>query len=93
MAAHIEPKIITGDSIFIGVETAMRAGILHHGSKVLLFEGRKQQGLPGMYNGILLTHDRIKSTSQPITMSHIEYCNQMLPIGIDNDFLNLSPTP
>jgi P-type E1-E2 ATPase len=44
MAAHIEPKIITGDNIFIAVETALRTGILPHNSKVLLFMGKKQKG-------------------------------------------------
>lgn len=69
MDAHIEPKIITGDNIFIAVETALRTGILPHGSQVLLFEGRKQRGENGKYNGIILTNDRVKSHSQPIELT------------------------
>lgn len=43
MDANIEPKIITGDNIFIAVETGLRTGILPHGSRILLLEGRKQR--------------------------------------------------
>jgi magnesium-transporting ATPase (P-type) len=35
----------------------------------------------------------VKSTSYPITISHDEYANQTLPMGIDNDFLHLHPPP
>jgi len=34
--------MITGDNIYIAVETGYRAGILKEGQKVLLLEGRKQ---------------------------------------------------
>lgn len=61
MKANIEPKIITGDNIFIAVETALRTNILPHGSKIILFEGRKQKRISGDYNGIILTHDRVRS--------------------------------
>ena len=40
--ANIEPKMITGDNIYIAVETARRAGILKSGDKVVLLEGRNQ---------------------------------------------------
>lgn len=93
MDAHIEPKIITGDNIFIAVETALRTGILPHGSKILLFEGRKQRGVNGMYNGIVLTHSKVKSQSEPVEITHEQYLSQKLPIGIDNDFLHLHPAP
>ena len=34
--------MITGDNIYIAVETGYRAGILKENEKVLLLEGRKQ---------------------------------------------------
>ena len=34
--SDIEPKMITGDNIYIAVETGYRAGILKEGEKVLL---------------------------------------------------------
>jgi magnesium-transporting ATPase (P-type) len=53
--SDIEPKMITGDNIFIAVETGFRAGILKEGEKVVLFEGRKQTNYgKGEYEGLLL---------------------------------------
>lgn len=40
--AGIEPKIITGDNIFIAVETGVRAGVISAHDQVILLEGRKQ---------------------------------------------------
>lgn len=42
MVADIEPKIITGDNIFIAVETGVRAGVISIHDQVILLEGRKQ---------------------------------------------------
>ena len=36
MEGGIEPKIITGDNIYIAVETAIRTNILPHGSQIIL---------------------------------------------------------
>ena len=35
--------MITGDNIFIAVETGVRAGIIEKGIPVVLIEGRKQK--------------------------------------------------
>jgi P-type E1-E2 ATPase len=40
--AGIDCKMITGDGIFIAVQTAVRAGIIHSKEKILVIEGRKQ---------------------------------------------------
>lgn len=40
--SDIESKMITGDNIFIAVETGFRAGILRENEKIVLLEGRKQ---------------------------------------------------
>ena len=40
--SNISPKIITGDNIYIAVETARRAGIIAEHEKVLYFEGNNQ---------------------------------------------------
>ena len=34
--SNIETKIITGDSIYIAVETALRSGIIEENQKILL---------------------------------------------------------
>lgn len=41
--------MITGDNIYIAVETGFRAGILVEGEKVVLLEGRKQTNAQGEY--------------------------------------------
>ena len=41
--ANIEPKMITGDNIYIAVETARRGGILKPHEKVVFLEGAKQE--------------------------------------------------
>ena len=41
--ANIKPKIITGDNIYIAVETARRAGILAPNEKIVFLEGKKQK--------------------------------------------------
>ena len=41
--ANIESKMITGDNIYIAVETARRAGILKPDEKVVFLEGKKQK--------------------------------------------------
>jgi magnesium-transporting ATPase (P-type) len=42
LIAGIEPKIITGDNIFIAIETGVRAGIIPTHQPVILLEGSKQ---------------------------------------------------
>ena len=39
--ANIESRIITGDNIYVAIETAMRCGILQN-ERVTIFEGKKQ---------------------------------------------------
>ena len=38
----IEPKMITGDNIYIAVETARRAGIVKPDERIVFLEGKKQ---------------------------------------------------
>ncbi len=62
--------MITGDNIFIAVETGFRAGILKEGEKVVLFEGRKQLNLAkGEYSGLLLFKNEGQIIQQQIQMS------------------------
>jgi magnesium-transporting ATPase (P-type) len=47
--------MITGDNIFIAVETGFRCGILKSDEKVVLLEGKKQSKVrPRNFEGILL---------------------------------------
>lgn len=38
--SNIETKMITGDSLYIAVETGRRAGIIGRGEKVVFLEGK-----------------------------------------------------
>jgi magnesium-transporting ATPase (P-type) len=40
--SNIESKLITGDNLYIGVETAMRVGIINEDEKIVVIEGRNQ---------------------------------------------------
>ena len=40
--SNIESKIITGDNVFIAVETAIRCGLLGERDKVIVLEGKNQ---------------------------------------------------
>ena len=40
--ANIESRMITGDNIFVAVETAIRCGILNSAEKITVFQGRNQ---------------------------------------------------
>lgn len=57
--SNISPKIITGDNIYIAVETAVRAGIISQNDQVVLLEGAKQEnnfiGTSRTFKGVLLT--------------------------------------
>jgi magnesium-transporting ATPase (P-type) len=39
--SNIDPKMITGDNIYIAVETARRAGIINMDDKVIFLEGSR----------------------------------------------------
>lgn len=41
--SNIEPKMITGDNILVGVETAVRCGMIKRSEPVILLEGKKQR--------------------------------------------------
>ena len=40
--ANISSRVITGDNIFIAIETALRCGILQRGQDLTLLQGHKQ---------------------------------------------------
>ena len=42
--ADINPKIITGDNIFLGVQTALTVGMVLPRTKVVILEGAKLRG-------------------------------------------------
>ena len=57
--ANVEPKMITGDNIYIAVETGMRSRIIEKDEKVILLQGSKQdqrEPILGkrIFNGICL---------------------------------------
>lgn len=62
--AHVETKIITGDNIYIGVETALRAGFFPPNSKVVVIQGANQIPQSEAYNVevLNLAHGLVSST-------------------------------
>lgn len=44
--ADIRSRMITGDNIYIAIETAMRCGILERREEVIVLEGNRQQLSP-----------------------------------------------
>ena len=94
--SNIDTKIITGDNIYIAVETALRSGILQEDQKVILLEGKKQSwGKEGKktYEGIVLSKTSTVVKEEQVTLKEEEYDSQELPIAVDNDFLELTPPP
>ena len=94
--SNIDTKIITGDNIYIAVETALRSGILEEKEKVILLEGKKQLGYQEgkkTFEGIILSKTRTVVREEKVALSEEEYESQELPIAIDNDFLELTPPP
>ena len=94
--SNIETKIITGDNIYIAVETAFRSGILQDDQKVLLLEGKKQEGYKEgkrEYEGIVLSKTNTVVNEENVTLNDEEYESQKLPIAIDNNFMELVPPP
>ena len=51
--------MITGDNIFIAVETGSRAGLVDRNEKIILLEGRKQpefiKGKERKFHGVVLS--------------------------------------
>jgi hypothetical protein len=84
--------MITGDNIFIGIETAMRAGILGRDKDIVVIEGAEQ----GEHNYVGDTHyykvkivsvrdSDFHITDSRITQEEYTYLNK--PVAVDNDFL------
>jgi len=90
--------MITGDNIFIAVETGYRSGILRPDEKVIILEGRKQKTDKSTnrdFEGILLQKEGDKIIQSRVSMAEDDdYINQnQFAIAIDNDFLSLIPQP
>ena len=49
--SNIESKMITGDSLFIAVETAKRAGIIDKQEKVVFLQGKMNADVVSRYEG------------------------------------------
>ena len=70
--SNIDMKIITGDNIYIAVETALRSGILLENYEVILLEGKKQswekEGKK-TYEGIILSKTSTLIKQEKVTLS------------------------
>jgi len=54
--AEINTKIITGDNIFLGVQTAFLTGMIANDKKVIIVEGSKYDRETGSIELLELTH-------------------------------------
>lgn len=52
MKSNIDPKMITGDNIYIAVETARRSGIIGMNDKVVFLEGNRN-----LLNSVILNNN------------------------------------
>lgn len=100
--AQVEPKIITGDNIFIAVETGMRAGIIERDQPVILLQGKNQDQAKlaqevgkRKFKGTILNISGQQSIHQDVILDEgsQDFKNQKHPIIIDGDFLSMTPTP
>lgn len=90
--ANIEVKVITGDNIYIAVETAIRTKILVEEEEVLLLQGAAQtftRKEEGSYVGELLSRKDNGIESRSISLTTEQLRNQtMYAVAVDNAFLN-----
>lgn len=93
--------MITGDNIFIAIETAARVGIIKKDEPIILLEGAKQVktneddgGEEIVYLGTLLKREDEEMTHEEIKVKkNTEYMDQDLCMAMDGSFLNLEPSP
>ena len=89
--AQIEVKVVTGDNIYVGVETAMRAGIIGE-EPVWIFRGESQKEGGDYYVGEALekTGDVVR-TSQ-VQVRREEFVNSVgISMAVDQSFLEQDP--
>jgi magnesium-transporting ATPase (P-type) len=89
--SDIDTKIITGDNIFLGVQTALSTGMISAGAKVVVLEGAKFQGesveateLQRLPSGEITESQRMINNFSFDNEEDIAY-------AIDNDFINNNP--
>jgi magnesium-transporting ATPase (P-type) len=92
--------MITGDNIFIAIETAARVGIIKKDEPIILLEGAKQVktneddgGEEIVYLGTLLKREDEEVTHEEIKVKNTEYMDQDFCMAMDGSFLNLEPSP
>ena len=52
--ANIVPKVITGDNIYIAIETGIRSGILNENEPIVLLRGKNQKQPKDTFKGNIL---------------------------------------
>ena len=99
--ANIDTKMITGDSIYVAAETAIRSGIIPQESAILLIEGRKQQQTsdsispgPRVFHATSMRRHGEQVLKETVELAENgDYLRVHMPAVVDNDFLNLNPPP
>lgn len=92
--AGIGARMITGDNIYIAIETAMRCGILARKDEVIVLEGssafssgHSEAGIQFAVKVFRFERDEVAVSSA--ALSYEEYLSSPRPIVVDNDFLRL----
>ena len=90
--ANIESKIITGDNVFVAMETAMRCDILKD-EKVIVFEGRNQPKyqIDKTFKGKMLEKVEGFVKQSEVYFSEDEFKTQSHSLVIDHEFLEMNP--
>lgn len=93
--AGIKSKMITGDNVYIAIETAVRCGILGRKDEVIVLEGRNTEisrqltAADIKFNAKIFRFERDEIIVKNAVLSYEEYHTSTRPIIVDNDFLKL----
>lgn len=90
--ADIRTKIITGDNIFLGVQTAFSTGMIRSDQRVVVVEGSKYD--PHTRTAELLELTKLENgeiKEERRVVDRFEYVNDGTAYAIDNDFIKANP--
>lgn len=93
--AGIQSKMITGDNVYIAIETAVRCGILERKDEVIVIEGRNTEmnrqwtTADIKFYAKIFRFEKEDVIVKNAMLSYEEYHTSARPIIVDNDFLKL----
>ena len=91
--ADINTKIITGDNIFLGVQTAFSTGIINPSKTVIVVEGSNYNTITGGAEVLELSHNESGGIMEERRqIDNFVFSNNPDEVyAVDNDFIKLKP--